>query len=83
MGRLFRRQKERRAVRPLRLAVMLEQAVEVGGGFQQPLNDVLWLRDWAAKSNNEVLVYSPYPKSLEILKQFGTLPEGDPQQQHG
>lgn len=58
-------------MRPLRLAVMLEQAVEVGGGFQQPLNDVLWLRDWAAKSNNEVVVYSPYEKSLEILKQFG------------
>lgn len=58
-------------MRPLRLAVMLEQALEVGGGFQQPLNDVLWLRDWAAKSGNEVVVYSPYPQSLEILKPFG------------
>lgn len=58
-------------MRPLRLAVMLEQALEVGGGFQQPLNDLLWLRDWAAKSGNEIVVYSPYPKTLEILKQFG------------
>lgn len=50
---------------------MLEQALEVGGGFQQPLNDLLWLRDWAAKSGNEIVVYSPYPKTLEILKEFG------------
>jgi len=58
-------------VRALRLAVMLEQALEVGGGFQQPLNDMLWLRDWAAESGNEIVVYSPYPKTLEILKEFG------------
>jgi glycosyltransferase involved in cell wall biosynthesis len=58
-------------VRPLRLAVMLEQALDVGGGFQQPLNDLLWLRDWAAQSGNEIVVYSPYPKTLEILKEFG------------
>jgi glycosyltransferase involved in cell wall biosynthesis len=58
-------------VRPLRLAVMLEQALELGGGFQQPLNDLLWLREWAAQSGNEIVVYSPYPKTLEILKEFG------------
>ena len=58
-------------MRPLRLAVMLEQALDVGGGFQQPLNDLLWLRDWAARSGNEIVVYSPYPKTLEILKEFG------------
>lgn len=58
-------------MRALRLAVMLEQALEVGGGFQQPLNDLLWLRDWATKSGNEIMVYSPYPKTLEILKEFG------------
>ncbi|MET4387999.1 glycosyltransferase involved in cell wall biosynthesis [Bradyrhizobium sp. F1.4.3] len=58
-------------MRPLRLAVMLEQALEVGGGFQQPLNDVLWLRDWAAKSGNEIVVYSPYPQTQRILKEFG------------
>lgn len=57
-------------MRPLRLAVMLEQALEVGGGFQQPLNDLLWLRDLAARSGNEIVVYSPYPKTLEILKDF-------------
>ncbi len=58
-------------MRPLRLAVMLEQAIEVGGGFQQPLNDLLWLRDWATDSGNEILVYSPYPRTLEIVKEFG------------
>lgn len=58
-------------MRPLRLAVMLEQALELGGGFQQPLNDLLWLRGWAAQSGNEIVVYSPYPKTIEILKEFG------------
>lgn len=58
-------------MRPLRLAVMLEQALELGGGFQQPLNDLLWLREWAAQSDNEIVVYSPYPKTIEILKGFG------------
>ncbi|AMA59316.1 mannosyltransferase [Bradyrhizobium sp. CCGE-LA001] len=60
-------------MRPLRLAVMLEQALEVGGGFQQPLNDLLWLRDWASKSGNEIVVYSPDPRTLEILKEFGVI----------
>lgn len=55
----------------MRLAVMLEQALEVGGGFQQPLNDLLWLRDWAKDSGSEILVYSPYPRTLEIVKAFG------------
>lgn len=58
-------------MRPLRLAVMLEQALELGGGFQQPLNDLLWLREWAGQSGNEIVVYSPYPKTLAILKEFG------------
>lgn len=58
-------------MRPLRLAVMLEQALELGGGFQQPLNDLLWLREWATQSGNEIMVYSPYPKTIEILKEFG------------
>jgi len=50
---------------------MLEQALEVGGGFQQPLSDLLWLREWAARSGNEIVAYSPDPKTLEILKEFG------------
>ncbi|KRQ10146.1 glycosyltransferase [Bradyrhizobium manausense] len=58
-------------MKPLRLAVMLEQAIEVGGGFQQPLNDALWLHDWAKKSGNVVVVYSPYPRTIEALKEFG------------
>ncbi|MET4259630.1 glycosyltransferase involved in cell wall biosynthesis [Bradyrhizobium sp. S3.12.5] len=58
-------------MRPLRLAVMLEQALEVGGGFQQPLNDLLWLREWATQSGNEIVVYSPYPRTIEILMEFG------------
>lgn len=58
-------------MRPLRVAVMLEQALELGGGFQQPLSDLLWLRAWATQSGNEIVVYSPYPKTIEILKEFG------------
>lgn len=57
-------------MRPLRLAVMLEQDLEVGGGFQQPLNDLLWLRDWARQTGNEIVVYSPSERTLAILRDF-------------
>lgn len=58
-------------MRPLRFGVILEQPVEVGGGFQQPLNDVLWFRDWATKSGNETVVFTPHRSSQETLKRFG------------
>lgn len=70
MGRLFHCEKEHLVVRPLRLAVMLEQTLNVGGGFQQALNDLLWLRDWAAQSGDEIVVYSPHRQTLEILREF-------------
>jgi glycosyltransferase involved in cell wall biosynthesis len=57
-------------VRPLRVGVILEQPVEVGGGFQQPLNDVLWFHDWAAKSGNEAIVFTPHRSTLETLRHF-------------
>jgi glycosyltransferase involved in cell wall biosynthesis len=58
-------------VRALRFGVILEQPVQVGGGFQQPLNDVLWFHDWAAKSGNQSIVFTPHRSTQETLKSFG------------
>jgi glycosyltransferase involved in cell wall biosynthesis len=58
-------------VRPLRFGVVLEQPVEVGGGFQQPLNDVLWFNDWAKKSGNEAVILTPHRSTQQTLKDFG------------
>jgi glycosyltransferase involved in cell wall biosynthesis len=58
-------------VNPLRVGVILEQPLEVGGGFQQPLNDLLWFCEWATTSGNEVVVFSPHPRSIELLAEFG------------
>jgi glycosyltransferase involved in cell wall biosynthesis len=56
---------------PFRVGVMLEEALEVGGGFQQSLNDLLWLRAWAASTCNEIIVFTPYPQSVVRLQKFG------------
>ena len=49
----------------------MEQPLEVGGGFQQPLNDLLWFRQWAETSGNEFVVFTPNPKSIALLAEFG------------
>jgi glycosyltransferase involved in cell wall biosynthesis len=54
--------------RPLRIGVVLEQPLEVGGGFQQSLNDVLWLREWAKSTGNEVIVFTPHSGSVAQLQ---------------
>jgi glycosyltransferase involved in cell wall biosynthesis len=58
-------------VKPLRFGLILDQPLEVGGGFQQPLNDLLWLCQWAAESGNEVVVLSPHRQSLMLLAGLG------------
>jgi glycosyltransferase involved in cell wall biosynthesis len=57
--------------RPLRVGVIFEQPLEVGGGFQQPLNDLLWFREWAQSADIEATVFTPHPKNMEVLRQFG------------
>jgi glycosyltransferase involved in cell wall biosynthesis len=58
-------------VRPLRVGITLEQPLEVGGGFQQALNDVLWFCEWAKSADTEVLVFTPHAKSISLLSDFG------------
>lgn len=55
----------------MRLALILEQPLEVGGGFQQPLNDLLWLNRWVKTVENELVVYSPHSKSIQLLSKLG------------
>lgn len=60
----------------LRFGLFLEQPLEVGGGFQQPLNDLLWLNEWAATvGNDELIVFSPHSESVRLLGKFGITAE--------
>jgi hypothetical protein len=58
-------------VKQLRVGVILEQPLEIGGGFQQPLNDLLWFREWAASTATEVIVFTPHAQSIALLQEFG------------
>jgi glycosyltransferase involved in cell wall biosynthesis len=58
-------------VKPLRVGITLEQPLEVGGGFQQSLNDLLWFCEWAKSADTEVVVFTPHPKSISLLSDFG------------
>ncbi len=55
----------------MRFGLILDQPLEVGGGFQQPLNDLLWLKQWTAETGDEVLVFSPHAQSLTLLAGLG------------
>jgi glycosyltransferase involved in cell wall biosynthesis len=58
-------------VKQLRVGIILEQPLEVGGGFQQPLNDLLWFREWAVSGGTEVVVFTPHAQSIALLQEFG------------
>ena len=58
-------------MKSLRFGLVLDQAVEVGGGFQQPLSDLIWLRQWAQSVGHEILVFSPHPRSVSLLAELG------------
>ena len=55
----------------MRFGLIIDQPLEVGGGFQQPLNDLLWFNQWAAESGDDVVVFSPHPQSLTLLSGLG------------
>lgn len=63
--------KDPRSVKPLRIGITLEQPLEVGGGFQQSLNDLLWFCEWAKSADTEVVVFTPHAKSISLLSDFG------------
>ena len=58
-------------MKPFRVGIILEQHLEVGGGFQQPLNDLLWFREWAAANATEVVVFTPHRQNVAALSDFG------------
>jgi glycosyltransferase involved in cell wall biosynthesis len=58
-------------VKTPRVGIILEQPLEVGGGFQQSLNDLLWFCEWAASTETEVLAFTPHPNSVSVLAEFG------------
>jgi len=63
--------KDLHPVKPLRVGITLEQPLEVGGGFQQSLNDLLWFCEWAKSADAEVHVFTPHAKSISLLSDFG------------
>ena len=54
-----------------RFGVILEQHLEVGGGFQQSLNDLLWFREWASSTATEFAVFTPHPQNAALLEELG------------
>lgn len=58
-------------MRRLRVGIVLEQPVEVGGGFQQSLTDLLWFCEWAKSTDIDTIVLTPHPSSISILADFG------------
>jgi glycosyltransferase involved in cell wall biosynthesis len=71
LGSLFRRQKELSSVKRYRIGVLLELPLEVGGGFQQSLSDILWLREWAASADTDVTVFTTLTNNIGILADLG------------
>jgi glycosyltransferase involved in cell wall biosynthesis len=71
LGSLFRRQEEFSTVKRYRIGVVLELPLEVGGGFQQSLNDILWLREWAASADIDVTVFTTLRDNITVLGDLG------------
>lgn len=58
-------------MKPLRVGIILEQPLEVGGGFQQSLNELLWFCGWARSADTAVVVFTPHPESISLLSDLG------------
>jgi glycosyltransferase involved in cell wall biosynthesis len=58
-------------VKPFRLGVILELPLEVGGGFQQSLNEILWFREWAGSADVDVVVYTTQTNNISLLADLG------------
>ena len=53
------------------MGFILEHHLEVGGSFQQPLNDLLWLERWSLQTDNEVSFFCFHPANIRVLADFG------------
>jgi glycosyltransferase involved in cell wall biosynthesis len=58
-------------VKRYRIGVVLELPLEIGGGFQQSLNDIMWLREWADTADIDVAVFTTQPNNIAILADLG------------
>lgn len=53
------------------VGIFLELPLDVGGGFQQSLTDIMWMRDWASTAGVEVTVLTTLPDNVAILADLG------------
>lgn len=53
------------------VGIFLELPLDVGGGFQQSLTDIIWMRDWAAPADIDVTVFTTLPDNVGILAELG------------
>ncbi len=53
------------------VGVVLELPLEVGGGFQQSLTDIMWLRYWAKTADIDVTVFTTLRDNIAILADLG------------
>lgn len=58
-------------MKPFRIGAILELPLEVGGGFQQSLNEILWLRQWANSADIEVEIYTTQLQNISLLADLG------------
>jgi glycosyltransferase involved in cell wall biosynthesis len=71
MERILDRQKGGPTVKTYHVGIVLELPLDVGGGFQQSLTDIIWMREWAKTADIDVTVYTTLRDNLPILKELG------------
>lgn len=58
-------------VKRYHVGVFLELPLEVGGGFQQSLTDIMWMCEWAKTTDIDVTVFTTLRANVAILAQLG------------
>ncbi|MGY3343470.1 MULTISPECIES: glycosyltransferase [unclassified Bradyrhizobium] len=58
-------------MRRYHVGIFFELPLDVGGGFQQSLTDIMWMRDWAGTAGLEVTVFTTLPDNVAILADLG------------
>jgi glycosyltransferase involved in cell wall biosynthesis len=58
-------------VKRYHVGIFLELPLDVGGGFQQSLTDVMWMRDWAKTADIDVTVFTTLLDNVAILADLG------------
>jgi glycosyltransferase involved in cell wall biosynthesis len=58
-------------VKRYHIGIFLELPLDVGGGFQQSLTDIMWMRDWASTAGLEVTVFTTLRDNVAILADLG------------